>query len=102
LHYIQTTIFFGIHINRGDSLPLRGFTNANWADNVNDRKSTSGYLMFLGFTPISWKSEKQHTVNLPSIKAEYKTLVYGTTEIFWIRSLLLELRLLFFFSTTTL
>jgi len=58
--------------------------------------------MFLGFTPISWKSEKQHTVNLPSIKAEYKTLVYGTTEIFWIRSLLLELRLLFFFSTTTL
>jgi hypothetical protein len=57
--------------------------------------------MFLGFTPISWKSEKQHIVNRSSIKVEYKTLVYGTTEIFWIRSLLLELHLLFF-STTTL
>jgi hypothetical protein len=46
----------------------------------------------LVFTPISWKSRKQHTVARSSTKAEYKALGDGIAEIFWIHFLLLELR----------
>jgi histone deacetylase 1/2 len=62
LRYLQATTFYGLHITRDSSLSFHGFTNADWANNIFDRKSTGGYLMYLGSTPISWKSRKQHTV----------------------------------------
>lgn len=35
------------------SQSFHGFTYADWANNINDNKSTSGDLIYLGSTPIS-------------------------------------------------
>jgi len=56
-------------------------------DNL-DHKSTSGYLVFFGQTPISWKSSKQHTVARSSTEAGYKALVDDTAEVIWLQYLL--------------
>jgi hypothetical protein len=56
--YLKGMIFFGIHIIRSSSFALHGFIDINWIDSVNDRKSTSRYLVFFGNTSISWKSGK--------------------------------------------
>jgi len=53
LRYLQATTSYGLHVTRGSPLSLHGFTNANWAGSVDDRKSISGYLVFLENTPIS-------------------------------------------------
>jgi hypothetical protein len=44
---------YGLHITRSYSFALHGFTDADWAGSIDDRKSTGGYLVFFGQTPIS-------------------------------------------------
>ena len=45
LRYLQATTTHGLHITRDSLLSLHGFTNADWAGSIDDRKSTSGYLV---------------------------------------------------------
>ena len=91
LCYLKGTSSYDIHLTRGSSLSLHGFTDADWAGSVDDQKSTGGYIVFLGTTPISWKSGKQRTVACSSTEAEYKALVDGTAEVLWLRYLLTDL-----------
>jgi histone deacetylase 1/2 len=93
LRYLRGTTSHGLHITRSSSFALHGFTDADWASSVEDRKSTSGYLVFFGQTLISWKSGKQRIVALSSTKAEYKALVDGTTEVIWLQYLLTDLQI---------
>jgi len=53
LRYLRRTTSHGLHITRGSSFALHGFTDADWVGSVDDRKSTGGYLVFFGQTPIS-------------------------------------------------
>ncbi|CAN6585341.1 unnamed protein product [Malus baccata var. baccata] len=61
--------------------------DADWAGDPNDRRSTSGFIVFLGSNPISWTSKKQHTVSRSSTEAEYRALAITTAELAWIRQL---------------
>jgi hypothetical protein len=84
LRYLKGTTSYGFHITRGSSFALNSFTNADWACSIDDRKSTGGYLVFFGQTPISWKFNKQRTVDRSSIEVEYKALADGTAEVIWL------------------
>jgi len=81
LCYLKGTTSYGFHITRGSSFALHGFTDADWAGSIDDRKSTSGHLVFCGQTPISWKFGKQRTVAHSSTEAEYTALADGTAEV---------------------
>jgi hypothetical protein len=93
LHYLKGTIFFGFHITRNSSFFLYGFRDADWADSVNDHKSIGGHLVFLGNTPISWKSRKQRIVACSSTEDEYKALADNTFKVIWIQYLLSDLHI---------
>jgi len=58
LRYLKGTTSYCFHITRGSFFALHGFTDTDWAGSIDDHKSTSGYLVFFGQTPISWKSSK--------------------------------------------
>nr|XP_028952439.1 uncharacterized protein LOC114822278 [Malus domestica] len=50
----------------------KAFSDADWAGDPNDRRSTTGLMVFLGNKPISWSSKKQQTVSKSSTEVEYK------------------------------
>lgn len=63
--------------------------DADWGNNENDRKSTTGYLfqVFQNCT-ISWNSKRQNSVATSSTEAEYMALYEGVREAIWFKSLL--------------
>ena len=67
---------------------LSGFVDSDWAADVNDRKSQTGYVFFLNGAPISWTSSKQTTPALSTAEAEYMALAAATQEALYLRQLL--------------
>ncbi len=68
-----------------------GNSDASYAEDRKDRKSTSGYLFIKSNGPISWKSKKQPIVSLSSMEAEYIALTAAAKEAIWLSKLELEL-----------
>jgi hypothetical protein len=53
---------------------VNGFSNADWAGCLDDRRSTRGFAIFLGSNLVSWSAWMQPTVSRSSTDAEYKAL----------------------------
>ena len=94
LRYLSGTLDFGLELKAVpiEDLNLVGFSDADWASDPNDRRSTSGFCVYFGNNLISWSSKKQHTISRSSTEAEYRSLAALVAEITWIKSLLFELQ----------
>ena len=66
LRYLKGTINFGIMYTDNCDVELTGYSDSNWDENPDDRKSTSGYAFNIGIGVVSWSSKKQPTVSLSS------------------------------------
>ncbi|PKU73081.1 Retrovirus-related Pol polyprotein from transposon TNT 1-94 [Dendrobium catenatum] len=91
LRYLRGTVEFGLPINNTSS-SLRAYADSDWAGDPINRKSTTGYCIFLGDTLLSWCVKKQPTVARSSTEAEYRALATAATDIVWIWRLLAEFR----------
>ena len=60
-----------VYSNHGQN-KLKCFIDSDWAGSKKDRRSTSGYCVFVGGNLVSWKSKKQSVVSPSSIESEYK------------------------------
>ncbi|CAJ2634258.1 unnamed protein product [Trifolium pratense] len=91
LRYLAGSCDKGIFISATAPLTFHAYSDADWAGDKDDYISTTGYLLYLGDTPISWSSRKQRSVARSSTEAEYKALADTASELLWVLSLFTEL-----------
>lgn len=67
---------------------LSGYVDSDWGgSNVNDRKSTSGYLFKLfNSCTITWNTKSQLSVAASSTEADYMALFEAVKEALWLKS----------------
>jgi hypothetical protein len=89
--YVSQTVSCGICFVRQESVKLIGYSDADWAGDVETRKSRSGYIFLLGGGAVSWQSRLQDVVSLSSAEAEYVAAVDAGKEAVWLGELLRQL-----------
>jgi len=62
LRYLAGSCDKGVFISTTAPLNLHAYSDADWVSDKDDYISTTGYLLYLGSTPISWSSRKQRSV----------------------------------------
>ena len=92
LRYLKGTLTFGLKYVPGENdCDAHGYSDANWAGDVDTRRSTSGYIFKVADVTISWSSKKQSTVAKSTTEAEFVALSQASQEAIWIRRLLSDL-----------
>lgn len=90
LGYLKATCSEGLDLSRTSDLALMGYSDASYADNLIDRTSTSGYIIFMGGSPVSWRTAKQSFVTLSTMESEYVALTDAAKEVTWLTRVLKE------------
>ena len=93
LKYLAYNPGQGILLASTSAAKLTGYCDSDWASCSFSRRSTSGYCVLLGDSPISWKTKKQSVVARSSAEAEYRAMALASCEITWLTTLLKDLGL---------
>ena len=88
LRYLSGTCNYGILYTDISDVTLACYSNSDWAGDLDDRRSITGYAFNIGSEVIAWSSKKQSTVALSSCEVEYQALCAATCEAIWLRRLL--------------
>jgi hypothetical protein len=92
LRYLKGTAHYKLRHTRGSGDgKLSCYVDADYAGDVSDRKSRTGYVVMLGDFPVAWGSHKQICVSKSTAEAEYVALSEAASEVLWLRHLMEEL-----------
>jgi hypothetical protein len=69
--------YHGNLIESQRTLSIRGYLDSDWAGDIDNRRSTSGYLFMMNGGTMSWMSKQQAVVTLSTIKVEYRAVTHA-------------------------
>lgn len=86
--YLKGTTDFGIFYKKVKKSSFLGFTDSDYAGDIDDRKSTSGNVFLMSSGAISWSSKKQQIVTLSTTEAEFVAAASCSCQAIWLRRML--------------
>ena len=86
--YLSGTQQLKLRLGGTNQISLLGFTDSDWANCFNTRRSVGGHAYTLGSGIVSWQARKQKTVAASSCEAEYTAAFEASKEGIWLRTLL--------------
>jgi hypothetical protein len=63
---------------------LVGFSDSDWANDLDDQNSIACYFFSLGFGPVTWACKKQHAISLSAVEAKYQATINASQESLWL------------------
>ncbi|KAJ4702231.1 Retrovirus-related Pol polyprotein from transposon TNT 1-94 [Melia azedarach] len=91
--YLKGTFDVGLIYGGDTQCLVTGFSNSDYAEDVDNRRSMTGYVFTLGSSVVSWKATLQPTVTLSTTEAEYMALTEAAKEGIWLKGLVSDLGL---------
>lgn len=95
IRYMRATSEYGIRYNNNNSdskVTVSAYCDSDWAGDKSDRRSTTGYCVYVNDNLISWNTKKQQTVALSSAEAELMAITEAVKEVIWIREMMTEMK----------
>ena len=89
LRYIAGTLDLGTTF-RQTSTAVEGYCDADFAGDLDTRRSTTDFVFILSGGVICWSSRLQPTVAVSTSEAEYMASTQAVKEALWLRKLLLD------------
>jgi hypothetical protein len=80
LRYLKGTLGRGLWFRKNGHLDLEGYCDVDWASSRDDRRSTSGYCVFVGGNLVPWRSKKQAVVARSTAEAKYRAMTLSLCE----------------------
>ncbi|CAM8941176.1 unnamed protein product [Rhodiola kirilowii] len=90
MRYINGTLSYVI-LYRHDKSHMVGYTDSDYTGDIDDRKSTSGYVFMMSSGAMSWLSKKQPIVTLSTTEAEFVAAAGCASQVVWLRRITEEI-----------
>lgn len=91
LRYLKGTPSDGIIFSKSGTCNVTGYSDSDYAGDLMTRRSTTGLIVFLGTSPVSWTTRRQTTVATSSTEAELVAATDCVKELAHMRNLITEL-----------
>ncbi|KAG9453126.1 hypothetical protein H6P81_006030 [Aristolochia fimbriata] len=90
IRYVKNTVNLRIWYVVNTSNVLAGYSDADWAGDADDRKSTSGGCFYFGTNLVAWYNKKQNSISLSTIEAEYIAAGSCCAQLLWMKQMLAD------------
>jgi len=89
--YLKETMNYGLWYPKNQNFQLSVYSDADWDNYMDERKSTSGGAFFLGYSLVAWLSKKKGSISLSTTEVEYITIATCCTQVLWMSQKLADL-----------
>jgi hypothetical protein len=90
LQYLYLTQNMGIELGRSKNFDMTVYTDSDWAGDIDLRRSTTGFVIYVDDSFVAWRSKRQSLVSLSSTEAEFFAITDAIKQTIWCKQFMNE------------